>query len=158
VPTIPLGSGMIRGGRLAQDVDHVVCSGGRVDQGEAQSSSPLPHSRNTQDQPLVRQARGPAVIVLFGKSGSLENEYGQFRLEQKVKGGHGPDPVRYRARRGQGLLDRLGVAVSAVHRQTEPEWQAAGPARQVNGEVGGVPHLAVDGVEVTGVLGMRRPG
>ena len=33
--------------RAAQDVDHVVGSGGRFNQGEAQSRSPLPHSRNT---------------------------------------------------------------------------------------------------------------
>src|SRR6476646_3566019 len=84
-------SGMIGGGRLTQDVDHVVGSGGRVDEGEAQCRSPLPHSRNTEDETLLCQAGGPAVIVLVGPSGPLEDEHRKFRLEQEVKGGHGQD-------------------------------------------------------------------
>src|SRR4029453_878067 len=70
----------------------------------------------------------------------------------------GPDSICYRPSRCQGLLDRCGVPLGAVRRQTEPEWQAAGPPGQVHPVIPRVPDLAVNRVKIAGPLGVGCAG
>ena len=71
---------------------------------------------------------------------------------------HAADGLGDFARGRERLLHGLAVLVGAVRGEAEPQGQPAHPASEVQGEFARVPHLAVDVVEVAGVLGVRCAG
>jgi len=124
---------------------------------EAQPSGGLvlPFRRHDEGHARVQEPTSPFGVMPAGPADAPEQHHAQFRLADELQAGVAVDAPSGIPGELECGFNRLAVCLSAVHRQGEPQRQAAGAPGHMQRILAGVDLLGPDLV-VGGVLGQGR--